>query len=173
MKNARSAGKHRTSSPAIRLLLHTLDEAFDQKAWHGTNLKGALRGIDFRQARWRPAAGRHNIWEIVVHAAYWKYAVRQRLTGGKRGSFPLKGSNWIRRTGSLTPHDWRADIRLLENEHAQLRRVVEEIPPARVFRTVPGTRYAGAKLVVGIAAHDLYHAGQIQLLKRLSGGARR
>ncbi|MDH3252851.1 MAG: hypothetical protein OEM41_08665, partial [Ignavibacteria bacterium] len=103
MKKKKTARQPRAFSPAIRLLLHSLDEAYAQQAWHGTNLRGALRGVDFRQARWRPGAGRHNIWEIVVHAAYWKYAVRQRLTGGKRGSFSLSGSNWIRRTDTLTP----------------------------------------------------------------------
>jgi uncharacterized damage-inducible protein DinB len=171
MKDIRRTGKHHTPPPVIMLLLHSLDEAYDLKAWHGPNLKGALRGIDADQARWRPAADRHNIWEVVVHAAYWKYAVRQRLTGGKRGSFSLRGSNWIGRTDSLTPRDWRDDIRLLDSEHAKLRKVVEELQSARVFRTVPKTRYTAAKLIFGVAAHDLYHAGQIQLLKRLSAGS--
>ena len=65
----------------VGLLLGLIDEAFDKRAWHGTNLRGALRGIDARQASWRPGPGRHNIWELALHAAYWKYAVRRRLTG--------------------------------------------------------------------------------------------
>ena len=67
----------------VRLLLAAIDEAYERKAWHGTNLRGALRGVTARQAAWRPAAGRHNLWEIALHAAYWKYAVRRRLTGEK------------------------------------------------------------------------------------------
>jgi uncharacterized damage-inducible protein DinB len=170
MKGAR---KKATQHTPVMLLLHSLDEAYNQKAWHGPNLRGALRGVDFRQAQWRPGSGRHNIWEIVVHAAYWKYAVRQRLTGGKRGSFARKGSNWIRQTDALTHRDWRKDLILLESEHRQLRAAVEALRSGDVFRIVPGTRYTGVKLIFGAAAHDLYHAGQIQLIKRLLQQSRR
>src|SRR5262249_48741890 len=69
------------------LLLRILDEAYERKAWHGTNLRGSLRGVSSDTAAWRPARGRHNIREIAVHCAYWKYTVRRRLTGEKRGSF--------------------------------------------------------------------------------------
>ena len=58
------------------ILLRMIDEAFDRKSWHGTNLRGAIRGLTVTEAAWRPEARRHNIWEIVVHVAYWKYAVR-------------------------------------------------------------------------------------------------
>ena len=51
-----------------------LDEAFDRRSWHGTNLRGSIRGLPRSTAAWRPAPDRHNIWELVVHAAYWKYA---------------------------------------------------------------------------------------------------
>ena len=74
----------RLADRRIDLLLALLDEAFERKAWHGPNLKGALRGITAREAAWRPAPGSHNIWELVLHAAYWKYAVRRMLTGQKR-----------------------------------------------------------------------------------------
>jgi len=66
---------------AVAVLVKTLDEAFDRKGWHGANLRGSIRGMAADTAAWRPAPGRHNIWEIVVHAAYWKYAVRRRLLG--------------------------------------------------------------------------------------------
>ncbi len=59
------------SRAEMRVLLGLIDQAFDQKAWHGTNLRGSLRGLTSRQALWRPAPGRHNIREIVLHAAYW------------------------------------------------------------------------------------------------------
>ncbi len=84
----------------ISLIVGLLDQAFDHKAWHGTNLKGALRGMTAAEAAWRPDEGRHNVWEIAVHCAYWKYAVWRRLTGAKRGSFAMKGSNWFARPAS-------------------------------------------------------------------------
>ena len=155
---------------AIELLLSLVDEAFDRRAWHGTNLRGALRGIDARQASWRPGPGRHNIWELALHAAYWKYAVRRRLTGEKRGSFELKGSNFFTRPGrDRRERAWKADIALLDRQHRQLRAVIAALPAStRLGKGKGGVTKAW--LVAGIAAHDLYHAGQIQLLKRLSKG---
>ena len=76
----------------IELLLRLLDQAYNRQAWHGTNLRGALRGLSCEQALWRPARGRHNIWEIVLHAAYWKFCVRRHLTGQRDERFPRKGS---------------------------------------------------------------------------------
>src|SRR6516162_1988227 len=81
-------------APEINILEHLLDESYEKKAWHGPNLKGSIRGLTALQAAWRPSPRRHSIAEQVIHAAYWKYAVRRRLRGDLRGSFPLKGSNW-------------------------------------------------------------------------------
>jgi uncharacterized damage-inducible protein DinB len=151
------------------LLLGLLDEAFDKKAWHGPNLRGALRRISAEEAAWRPATDRHNIWEIMVHAAYWKYAVRRRLTGEKRGSFRLAGSNWWKRpSAGASEAAWREDVALLLAEHRALREVIAALPPKRLRQKARGSRYANFVLIRGIAAHDLYHAGQIQLLKRLA-----
>lgn len=154
----------------VRFLLGLLDEAFDAKAWHGTPLRGAVRGVGVALAARRPAPGRHNIWEVVVHCAYWKYAVRRRLTGEKRGSFALDGSNWFRRParpGDASETAWHADVKLLLDEHHKLRAVVGRLAASRIEKRQRGSRYTPFALVRGIAAHDLYHAGQIQLLKRL------
>ena len=70
-------------------LLAFMDAAYDRTSWHGTNLRGSIRGLTVRQAAWRPSPKRHNIWELVVHAAYWKYTALRRLSGARRGSFPL------------------------------------------------------------------------------------
>lgn len=154
--------------PEIGLLLGLLDEAFDKKAWHGPNLRGALRRLTAREAAWRPSRGRHNVWELMVHAAYWKYAVRRRLTGDKRGSFALPGSNWFTRpSGPASETAWREDLALLIGEHRKLREVIAALPARRLHEKSPGSRYTNLALIRGIAAHDLYHAGQIQVLKRL------
>src|SRR6266852_142800 len=105
------------------LVLALLDEAYEKRTWHGPNLRQSIRGVTVKQAAWRPGRGRHNIWEVTVHAAYWKYAVRRRLEGGKRGSFALKGSNFFARPekGKASDSAWRADQKLLEMEHRALR----------------------------------------------------
>jgi hypothetical protein len=144
------------------LIMTLLAEGYKRSAWHGPNLQQALKGVSAKQAAWRPAPGRHNIWELALHAAYWKYAVRRRLEGGKRGSFVLKGSNFFTRPekGKATEAAWRADLALLEKEHRALeqsvRRYMKAGPSSKILRSL-----------YGVAFHDIYHAGQIRLLRRL------
>ena len=149
---------------AIQILLALVDEAFDHKAWHGPTLLGSLRRVTPVQAEWRPARRRHTIREITVHAAYWKYAVRRRLTGERRGSFAFAGSNWF---DPVPGAAWRDDVRLLVNEHTALRAAIARVPARSLDRPVDARGQTAAFTIRGIAAHDLYHAGQIQLLKAL------
>lgn len=155
--------------PQTELLLRVVDEGFNKAAWHGPNLRNSIRGLTARQAAWRPGARRHNIWEIVVHAAYWKYVVRRRLVGEKRGSFVYPGSNWFKRPTELTEKAWRADIALLEREHRTLRQAVASLSAAELGRSVGKTKGSVLYQIYGIAFHDVYHAGQIRLLRRLQG----
>jgi hypothetical protein len=152
----------------VRVLLALLDEGFDARAWHGVNLRGSVRRVDAQRAAWRPGPKRHNIWEITLHTAYWKYAVRRRITGEKRGSFALKGSDWFERPIEATADAWRSDVQLLVDAHVKLREVVAALDDRALARKPPGGRNSIETLVRGIAAHDLYHAGQIQLLKKLA-----
>jgi len=145
-----------------KLVLALLDEAYEKKTWHGPNLKQSLKGVTAAQAAWRPGPGRHNIWEVALHAAYWKYAVRRRMEGGKRGSFTLNGSNFFPRPepGKLNEGAWSTDKKLLEREHRALHGAA-----AKLLRTAgAGT---GMRQLYGVAFHDIYHAGQIRLLRRL------
>lgn len=158
----------------ISVLLQAIDQAFDHRSWHGTNLKGSIRGLTPAAASWRPAPQRHNIWEIVVHAAYWKYIVRRRLIGEAKGSFPLSGSNWFERptVGPPTPSSWKADVALLTEMHRGLREAVAQLDEKKLSFRPAGSKVRNLDLITGIAAHDLYHAGQIQLLKRLRDSLR-
>jgi uncharacterized damage-inducible protein DinB len=151
----------------LEALLAAIDEGFERKAWHGPNLRGAIRGLDPALAARRPGPRRHSVWEIVVHAAYWKYAVRRRLAGEKRGSFALKGSNWFSRPDAPSARAWAEDVALLSAEHDRLVEVARGLDPRRLHQPAAGTRVTPAALLRGIAFHDVYHAGQIQLLKRL------
>lgn len=145
-----------------QLLLAVLEEGYWKKAWHGPNLKQSLKGVTAKEAAWRPATRRHNIWEETLHAAYWKYDVRRILEGGKRGSFVLKGSNFFPRPerALLTEAAWRADKEILETEHERLRDAVRKALKRGASPKI-------AWLIRGVAFHDIYHAGQIRLLRRL------
>lgn len=149
------------------VFLAMIDEAFERRAWHGPTLRGSLRGVTAKEAAWRPGSGRHNIWELTVHAAYWKYVVRRRIMGGARASFLYAGTNWFRRPDSARQEGkWSDDVQLLVDEHRRLRDAISSLSP-RVFDVRVRGRDTAAFTIRGIAAHDLYHAGQIQLLKRL------
>jgi hypothetical protein len=150
----------------IELLMQILDQGYSRKAWHGPNLRQSLRGVSAKNAAWRPAPGRHNIWEVAVHAAYWKYVVRRKLRGEKRGSFALKGSNWFTRPANRNADEkaWRADLALLDQEHQKLLEAVAGMA-AGTARKIP------SHFIFGISFHDVYHAGQIRLLRRLCGRA--
>jgi uncharacterized damage-inducible protein DinB len=162
--------------PEIGLLLENLDRAYDAASWHGTNLRGSIRGLRLDVVAWRPGPGRHNVWELAVHCAYWKYTVRRRLTGEKRGSFPLRGSNFFARPEAgraPAAADWKRDVALLDEMHRTLRAAVAELPARRLAEVTEGAKVPNRDVLLGIAAHDLYHAGQIQLLKRLARSRRR
>ena len=152
----------------LQQLLFLIDTAYDRVSWHGPNLRGSLRGMTPALAAWRPAAGRHNIWELIVHAAYWKYVAWRRLTRAKRGSFPLAGSNFIERPVAQSARALRDDLALLDETHRVLRNAAAAVRPVDLDTGSAQRGVTKRALLTGVAAHDLYHAGQIQLLKRLA-----
>lgn len=154
----------------LELLLRQVRQAFDQRAWHGTNLWGSIRAVTAEEAAWRPAPDRHNVWELTVHAAYWKYRVYRLLTSSPPRSFDLPGSNFFARPDAAGGATWDGDRDLLRAWHERLLRAVEEFDPERLRERTGRNWYTFEDLILGVASHDLYHAGQIQLLKRLREG---
>jgi hypothetical protein len=116
--------------------------------------------VTAKQAAWRPAKGAHNIWELALHAAYWKYVVLRKIVGGKRGSFAVKGSNFFPRPEDPSEAAWKRDQQILEATHQDLRQAV--------LGSRPGASERLLHMIRGAAAHDLYHAGQIRLIRRLN-----
>lgn len=136
-------------------------------AWHGPTVTGALRGVTAAQARWQPAPGRHSIWELVLHIAYWDYAVRRHLEPDSP-PFPRSPANWPALPLRPDARAWAKDRALLAAEHAALVRAIKRFSTGRWNRIPPaGKRWTFGEMIVGIAAHDCYHGGQISLLKRL------
>ena len=156
----------RGQSTPLDWYLAAIDDAFEKRSWHGPNLKGSLRGVTREQALWRPNRGRKNIWEIMLHAAYWKYTVGRRLLREKRGSFPLEGSNWFPRDAESPDQQWREEKRLLDSIHRSTRHAVENLRDADLSKPIDDGKLTYDELLRGIAFHDVYHAGQIQTLKK-------
>ncbi|MEO7648571.1 MAG: DinB family protein [Gemmatimonadaceae bacterium] len=151
------------------LLLENVQPCPGCGGWHGgPTALGALRGVTAEQAAWTPAPGRKSIWQLALHIAYWKYAVRRRLEGGTDSRFSRTPANWPRVPSPADARAWTQDVALLKQEHERLVAVVAAVPPSRYGVRVPdGKRWMTGELILGIAQHDAYHTGQIQLLKRL------
>ena len=159
----------RRGDPRIRLLLQVLEQAFTAKGWQGATLGQAVRGLSPRQALWRPGPGRHNIWELVLHTAYWKHVVRQRVSGGdgETTRFPRSPRNYPELPTRRDLAAWQADVALMKREHTLMLAVVRRLSPVRLQARIGESRWGVAEQIHGIAAHDLYHTGQIQLLRAL------
>jgi DinB superfamily len=156
------------SSPSLELLLWNLQPPPGRKNWHGgPSPVGALRGVTAAQASWRPTPRRKTIWELALHIAYWKYAVRRHLHP-HAPSFERRPANFPAPPEPADDAAWSRDVALLRTEHERLLRAVSALSE-RMLNAVPasGRRWTYGELVLGIAAHDAYHTGQIQLLKRL------
>jgi hypothetical protein len=143
-------------------------------AWHGGPTPvGALRGVTARQAHWAPAPGRHSIWALALHLAYWNYAIRRHLTAGDIPRFPRAPANWPRVPATPDDRAWQADRRLLAQEHALLAEAIRRFRGSLNRRPRTAKRWTFGEMIIGALAHDAYHTGQIQMLKRLWRGVRR
>ncbi len=144
-----------------------LRRAFDGSAWHGPAMLELLEDVDAGTAAARPLADVHTIWELVMHVAVWDEVAMVRL-GGKKcqptgtDNFPL--------VPKVTEAAWRKAVAQAKRTHDKLVKTVEALPDSRLRERVPGKRYDFYHMLHGIAQHELYHAGQIAILKK--AGAR-
>ena len=152
------------SLSVVDVLVDNLDRAYRGRSWHGTSLRGTLRGLLPDVALWRPAAGRNRVWDYLLHAAYWKYVVRKKLAPASE-KFPRPGSNFPKLPEPPDAAALAQDLVLLDEQHELLRAAVTALRPAVLTEKRGSWRVVD--YVMGAAAHDLYHAGQINLVKRL------
>ena len=138
--------------------------------WHGSPLSAILDGVTTEEAAARPLPGAHTIWELVLHMTGWKSEVRRRLSGAPAGD-PEAG-DWPA-VGEATPERWAQARENLELAHRLLVSAVKEFPEADLYVPANDTRNRELgigvtyyELLHGIVQHDVYHAGQIAILKR-------
>lgn len=151
----------------VERIVDQLDRAFQGPAWHGPAVMPLLRGVGAAEAVAHRVAGRHSIWEIVGHMAAWKREVIVRLEGTPPRDLPAE-ENFPPATEPDEAR-WRAAVADLEAAHAALRRVVQGLRPERLDAPLPGPESESWNVYAtlhGVVQHDLYHAGQIALLRR-------
>lgn len=144
-----------------------LAEGYGEGAWHGPDLKAALDGVTPEVAFWRPAAGRHNIAEIALHHAFCARAVLAQVSGVAAGPFVLPGDDWFA-VADERVIAWRSVEETVATQHDRLTRAICDIEAGRAESRIAEAERANLSL--GITCHAIYHAGQIQLIKRLREG---
>jgi hypothetical protein len=147
-----------------RVLARVLEEGYGPGAWHGPDLKAALADVEPGLAFWPPSPERHNIAEIALHHAYTARSVRARLTGTEPEAFVLEGDDWFALSDPKRLA-WPRVLEVLEAEQGRLAQAVADAGAGRVKS--PLTEAERFELVLGITCHAVYHAGQVQLIKKL------
>ena len=141
-----------------------LHEGYGPGAWHGPDLKAALADVTEELAFWRPGPGRHNIAEIALHHAYCARTVWTRLSGRSAEPFVMPGEDWFAVDGEQKL-SWTSIRATVEAEQERLRELIGGVEAGTV--SSPMTPEERLGLVLGITCHAVYHAGQVQLIKRL------
>jgi uncharacterized damage-inducible protein DinB len=155
-----------TNSEASRIA-DQLRRAFDGSAWHGPALLELLKDVDASTAAAKPLPSVHSIWELALHIAAWDEAVHRRLGGMK---LQLTGLENFPRVPKPTDAAWHNTIAQVRKTHEALVKTVATLPDSRLYDRVPGKRYNFYFMLHGIVQHELYHAGQIAILKKAQRG---
>jgi len=140
-----------------------LRRAFDGSAWHGPALLELLEDVNAAAAAARPLPDVHSIWELVLHVAVWDDAALRRIDGKKWQPTGLANFPPVRKA---TDAAWRKAVAATKRTHDRLVKTVAALPDARLGDRVPGKRYDFYQMLHGVAQHELYHAGQIAILKK-------
>jgi uncharacterized damage-inducible protein DinB len=147
-------------------LADQIRRAFEGDAWHGDSLLELLEGVNAKTAAAHPIEDAHSIWELVLHIAAWDGAALKR-TGGT--AVELSDKQNFPPVEDASDAAWRKAIEHAKNVHNQLVTAVAAFPDSRLHEQVPGkteSYYNFFYLFSGIVQHELYHAGQIALLKK-------
>lgn len=151
----------------VSRLEEQLGRALEGEAWHGPSVLETLEGVSAEQAAAHPIAGAHSIWELVLHLCGAYGLVLRRLGGdGRQLTEP---EDWPS-VPEPTAENWSNSIHALKQLNEYLRNAVRSFSEERLDQQlVPEAPYTAYTQFIGITQHDLYHAGQITLLKKALG----
>jgi uncharacterized damage-inducible protein DinB len=151
-------------STELERLESQLRRSFEGEAWHGPSVLEALEGCTPEEAGAHPVTGAHSVWELVLHLAGTYRLVLRRLAGENAQLAPAE--DWPP-VPSPTPSGWRDAIRSLQDLNRQVRDAVLRFDPQRLDQPLPaGGPYTAHTQFIGLTQHDLYHAGQIAILRK-------
>ena len=148
----------------IERIIDQLQRSFDGRAWHGPPVIALLSDVNADQAAARPLELRHTIWELVLHMAAWEDKVRRVLRGEEMTSLPDE-EDWPP-IKDASEEAWKRAIDGLKRVHEGLVEALSGFDETMLDETVPGASYTFYNMLHGVVQHDLYHAGQIAILKK-------
>jgi uncharacterized damage-inducible protein DinB len=151
----------------IDRIIDQIRRAYDGDAWHGSPLRAILADVPAETAAAKPIRDAHSIREIVRHITFWHDGVRRRIGGEVVEADEVE--QWPDAIDA-GEDGWRQELRDLERAHAALVETVGRLVPEDLERPVPGNPYNVYVLLHGLVQHNLYHAGQIALLKKAAAG---
>ena len=149
------------------LLCQIVEESYQLPTWNETNLRSSISRVNVEVAGWVPPKAKRNIAEIVVHCAYWKYALRRRIRGDRRGTFAMKGSNWFPLDRPLAKQRWNECRALLDEEHQALVNAITGYAKKLNYSGRSEVSRDLTRRIFGLAIHDAYHTGQINMIKAM------
>jgi uncharacterized damage-inducible protein DinB len=141
-----------------------LRRAFEGPAWHGPSLKALLADVTAIKAAERPIPHAHSIWEVVLHVSAWETIALRRLQGGALEDPPAE-VDWPP-VDEVSEKSWQRTLDGLERSNVALREAIELIDDARLNDIVPVKNYSVYYMLHGVIQHDLYHGGQIAILRK-------
>jgi uncharacterized damage-inducible protein DinB len=154
-------------SSEVRRIEDQLKRSLEGNAWHGPAVLETLQGITAAQAHAHPIAGAHSVWEVVLHLTYTYRVVLRRIRGD---GAPIRAAEDWSLVPPATEASWQEAVDDLRRVNGELRDAVRAFPAGRLDEPlVPDPPYTAYVQFIGITQHDLYHAGQISLLKRALG----
>jgi uncharacterized damage-inducible protein DinB len=149
----------------IERILDQLKRAYEGNAWHGPSVREALAGVTAQQAHARPIANAHSIWELVHHIAVWEGAGRRRLEGDRAAIDISSPDDWPP-ANDTSEAAWERAKAALDRGHEALRQEIERVGESRLDEPVLEGMSTVYVTLHGVIQHDLYHAGQIAMLKK-------
>lgn len=151
----------------IRRIQDQLKRSLEGEAWHGPSLLEVLHGVTPDHAKAKPVTAAHSIWEIVLHVTAWMTAVRRRIDGEALELSPEQDWPPVSQTGA---GEWSAVLKALKTAYADLHGAISRLHEDRLKDIVPGKDYSVYFLLHGVVQHNLYHAGQIMILRKALSG---
>ncbi len=147
----------------VERILDQLKRAFEGNAWHGPSVKEVLADVTSEQAAARPLPNAHSIWELTLHIAAWESAGTRRLRGDRAQLTPEEDYPPITDTSESA---WREARNYLEKTHEELEQEISRLQDERLDEPILEGMSSIYRTLHGIIQHDLYHAGQIAILKK-------